>query len=135
MTTGPRVGLSSVAWDTPAGVMMSIALGTMAGSTVQIGLVPPTAHTPNAYGCGVGSKARAWSELKPSCPVSTTAKDQPGPGVPNAACGSTIVIVLLACDAATAAVPSEFPDGSCQTGDAKPCTSSSSLHASAGAMV
>ena len=44
MTTGPRVGSSSVAWETPAGVMTSMAFGTVVGSTAQIGLVPPTAH-------------------------------------------------------------------------------------------
>jgi len=44
MMTGPRVGSSSVAWETPAGVMTSIAFGTVAGSTEQIGLVPPAAH-------------------------------------------------------------------------------------------
>jgi hypothetical protein len=47
MTTGPRVGSSSVSWDTPGGVMTSIAFGTDAGSTEQMGLVPPGAQTPN----------------------------------------------------------------------------------------
>ena len=47
MTTGPRVGLSSVAWETPAGVITSMALGTVVGSTKQIGAVPPAAQTPN----------------------------------------------------------------------------------------
>src|SRR5216683_912315 len=135
MTTGPRVGSSSVAWDTPGGVMTSIAFGTVPGSAEQIGLSPPAAHTPNSYGWGVAAKARAWSGLNPSWPVRTTAKDQPGAGLPKAACGSPIVMVLLACDAATNAVPTELPEASCQTGAAKPCTSTRSLHASAGAMV
>ena len=47
MTTGPRVGLSSVACETPAGVITSMALGTVDGSTEQIGVVPPGAQTPN----------------------------------------------------------------------------------------
>ena len=47
MTTGPRVGSSSLACDTPDGVMTSTALGTVVGSTVQIGLVSPGAQTPN----------------------------------------------------------------------------------------
>ena len=46
----------------------------------------------------------------PSWPVSTTANDQPDVGVPNAASGSPIVIVLLVCDAATNAVPRELPE-------------------------
>ena len=46
ITTAPAVGSSSVACDTPDGVMTSMALGTVAGSTEQIGLVPPAAHTP-----------------------------------------------------------------------------------------
>src|ERR1039457_3860263 len=108
MTTGPRVGLSSVAWDTPAGVITSTAFGTAPGSTEQMGLVLPVAHTAN---------------------------DQPDVGVPNAASGSPIVIVLLTCDAPTNAVPSELPEASCQIGDANPCTSTISLHALAGAMV
>ena len=48
MTTGPRVGLSSVAWETPGGVITSIAFGTVAGLTEQIGLITPAAQTPNA---------------------------------------------------------------------------------------
>ena len=47
ITTGPGTGLSSVAWETPGGVITSIALGTVDGLTGQIGAVPPTAHTPN----------------------------------------------------------------------------------------
>jgi hypothetical protein len=59
MTTGPRVGLSSVAWDTPAGVITSTAFGTAPGSTEQMGLVLPVAHTPNVKAPGVGVKLRA----------------------------------------------------------------------------
>jgi hypothetical protein len=96
MTTGPRVGSSSVACERPAGVMTSMALGTVAGSIEQIGFAAPTGQTPNENGCAVIVNARAWSELKPSCPVSTTLKAQPDPGVPNWASGSAIVTVRLA---------------------------------------
>ena len=58
-TTGPRVGSSSVFWSTPGGVNVSITLGTVPGSTAQIGLDPPASQTPNAKSCGVGAKARA----------------------------------------------------------------------------
>ena len=47
-TTGGCVGSSSAACDTPLGVIVSTTFGTVAGSTEQIGDVPPTAHTPNA---------------------------------------------------------------------------------------
>jgi len=47
IATGPIVGSSSAACDTPAGVSTSMALGTVPGSTAQIGLLPPGAHTPN----------------------------------------------------------------------------------------
>ena len=50
ITTGPAVGSSSVACDTPGGVRTSMALGTVAGSTEQIGLVPPAAQTPKREG-------------------------------------------------------------------------------------
>ena len=46
ITTAPLVGSSSVAWLTPLGVSTSIALGRVAGSSRQIGLLPPAAHTP-----------------------------------------------------------------------------------------
>jgi hypothetical protein len=55
-----------VAWETPDGVIVSITFGTVLGSTVQIALVPPGAHTPNVNDPGVAVNARAWSELKPS---------------------------------------------------------------------
>ena len=45
-TTGPRVLSSSVAWETPGGVMVSITLATVLGSAEQIGAVPPTGQTP-----------------------------------------------------------------------------------------
>jgi hypothetical protein len=115
--------------------MTSIAFGTVVGSTAQIGLVPPTAHTPKVYGPGVAVKARAWSELKPSWPVRTTAKDHPAHGVPIVACGSAIVTVPAVCEVVMYGVPSELPEASCQTGEANPCTSTSWFHASAGAMV
>src|SRR5215831_6784952 len=129
MVTGPRVGSSSVACETPCGVVTSTALGTDPGSVEQIGAVPPGAQTPNWNACAVGANPRAWSALNPSCPVSTTLKPQPGPGVPNADSGRAIVIVPSDCDMSTCAVPTEFPDASCHAGDAKPCTSSRWLHA------
>ena len=45
MTTAPLVGSSSVAWSTPAGVITSMAFGTVSGFTEQTGAVPPGAHT------------------------------------------------------------------------------------------
>ena len=59
MTTGPRVGSSSLAWETPAGVMTSTAFGTVDGPAEQTGAVPPGAHTPNVNDPGVAVKARA----------------------------------------------------------------------------
>ena len=59
MTTGPRVGLSSVACDTPGGVMTSMALGTVDGSTEQVQAVGTPA--PSAAGTSPG--------LPPSPPV------------------------------------------------------------------
>src|SRR5213594_2779304 len=73
-TTGTLVGSSSVAWEVSAGVITSTAFGTLLGGNVQIGAVPPGAHTPNWNSCAVGWKPRAWSLLKPSWPVSTTLK-------------------------------------------------------------
>src|ERR1700761_6687214 len=120
MCTGPAVGSSSVAWFTPFGVSTSIALGTVPGSTAQIGLGLPAAHTPNEKSCGVAANARAWSELKPSWPVSTSPKDQPAAGVPKAEAGSATVIVFATVDATTAGVPSELPLASTPTGGARP---------------
>src|SRR4051812_35631144 len=98
--------------------------------------VPPGAHTPNANGCGVDAKPRAWSGLKPSCPVSATVNDQPAAGVPNADPGSAIVTVRSAVDATTAVgVPTAAPLASTHTGAAKPCTSIRCDQASAGAIV
>src|SRR5690348_11475334 len=96
MTTGPSVGSSSMACDTPDGVSTSTAFGTVPGSTAQIALPPPGAQTPKANGAAVAANARAWSGLNPSWPVSTTVNPQPGPGAPNCASGSAIVTVLLA---------------------------------------
>src|SRR5215467_10435491 len=129
MVTGPTVGSSSVACDTPDGVSTSTALGTSPGSKEQTGAVPPGAQTPNRNGCGVGANPRAWSALNPSCPVSTTVNPQPGPGVPNCACGSAMVIVRSLCCASTDAAPTAFPDASIHTGAANPCTSTRSLQA------
>src|SRR5580704_8913032 len=112
-----------------------MALGTAPGGNEQIGWVPRGAHTPNVNGPGVAVKARAWSGLKPSCPVSTTVKPQFAPGVPNCASGSAIVIVPSDCEASTAGVPTVFPDASTHTGALKPCTSSIWLHAPDGAIV
>ena len=83
---------------------------------------------------GVAVKPRAWSGLKPSCPVSTTVNPQPGPGVPNCASGREIVMVLSGCSASTNGVPIVFPEASFHTGGANPCTSTSWLQAPAGAM-
>jgi len=47
MTTGPRVGSSSVAWETPGGVITSMAFGTVDGPAEQMGAVLPAAQTPN----------------------------------------------------------------------------------------
>src|SRR5580700_9392512 len=135
MATEPRVGSSSVAWETPGGVITSMAFGTVAGSTEQIGAVPPGAHTPNVKPPGVAVKARAWSELNPSWPVSTTLKPQPDAGVPNCASGRATVIVLSACTASADAVPTELPAAFTHTGDANPCTSTRWLQAPAGAIV
>src|SRR5260370_23269367 len=109
MTTGPRVGSSSVDWDTSEGVITSTAFGTVPGSTEQIGAVPLGTQTPNRNGCGVGANPRAWSGLNPSCPVSTTVKPQPEPGVPKTDSGSAIVIVPSDCDMSTCAVPTQLP--------------------------
>ena len=46
-----------------------MSLGTVAGSTVQCGSWLAVAQTPNWKSCGVDWKPRAWSGLKPSCPV------------------------------------------------------------------
>src|SRR3954466_4703252 len=135
MTTGPLAGSSSVAWETPAGVSTSIALGTVLGSTAQIGAVPPGAHTPNVKPPGVAVKLRAWSVPNPSWPVSTTLKPQPEAGVPNCASGSAMVIVRSACSASTDAVPALPPAAFTQTGSANPWTSIRWLQAPADPMV
>src|SRR5215471_8500540 len=115
--------------------MTSMAFGIVPGSVVQMGLVPPGAQTPNRKSCGVAANPRAWSELKPFCPVSTTANDQPEAGVPRAAAGSSIVMVLATAEDSTVAVPTELPLASTHTGEANPWTSIRWLHASAGAIV
>ena len=72
--------------------MTSIALGTVPGSTVQWGSAEAVAHTPNWNSWGVGVKPLAWSGLKPSWPVRTTVKPQPGPGWPRLALGTLKVM-------------------------------------------
>ena len=62
----PLLMANVVDWLTPGGVITSMALGTVLGSTEHCGAVPPGAHTPNKNGCGVGAKPRAWSGLNPS---------------------------------------------------------------------
>src|SRR5579859_3318162 len=123
MSTGPWVGSSSVAWETPGGVRTSMAFGTVLGSSEQILAVPRGAHTPNVKAPGVAVKLRAWSVPNPSWPVSTTLKPQPGAGVPNCASGSAMVMVRSACSASTDAVPALLPAAFTQAGAAKPCTS------------
>ena len=66
----------------------AVAFGTVLGLTPQCGSLLAVAQTPNWKSCGVGWKPRAWSELKPSWPVSTTVKPQPDAGVPSAAFGT-----------------------------------------------
>ena len=56
MTTGPRTGLSSVACETPAGVITSMALGTVDGSTEQIGAVPARGADPERVGARRGGE-------------------------------------------------------------------------------
>src|SRR5262249_48612467 len=97
MTTGPRVGPSSVAWETPAGVITSTASVTEPGSAEHTAADPPGAQTPNRNPCAGCEKPRAWSELNPSWPVSTTENPHPAAGVPNADSGTAMVIVLSAC--------------------------------------
>ena len=62
-----------------------MAFGTAPGSNVQCGSLLAVAQTPNWKSCGVGWNPRAWSELNPSWPVSTTVKPQPEAGVPRLA--------------------------------------------------
>src|SRR5215475_656700 len=135
IVTGPSVGLSSAAWSTPGGVITSIAFGTVFGSVTQIGAVPPSEHTPNVKSPAVDVNPRAWSPLKPSCPVSTTVNDHPVVGEPNALSGTATVIVFVIVDETTAlTVPCALPAALTQTGDANPCISSRWLHASADAI-
>src|SRR6478609_3441422 len=83
-TTGvPAVGSSSVACETPSGVITSMACATALGSTEQIGDGSPTAQTPNWNCCGVGAKVRANPSEEPSWPVSTTLNAHPEPTVPS----------------------------------------------------
>src|SRR5215470_2024552 len=128
MATGAIVGSSSVSCETPAGVITSTAFGTVPGSVEQIAAVSSGAQTPNWNACGVGANPRAWSELNPSWPVSTTLKPQPEPGVPKANSGRAIVMVRSDWDGKTDALPTVLPDASTHTGAVKACTSSRWLH-------
>src|SRR5215469_2243109 len=129
MTCGPLSGFSSSAWETPVGVMTSMAFGTVPGSTRQIGAVSPAGQIPNENDPGYCVNARAWSPLNPSWPVSTTLNPQPEAGVPNCASGRAIVIVLSAWFASTSGVPTLAPLAFTHTGDANPCTSTRWLQA------
>src|SRR3954452_15338926 len=100
-----------------------MALGTPPGANVQWGSLLAVAQTPNANGCGVGAKPRAWSGLKPSWPCSTTVNTQPVPGWPSAVFGTVTRIDRVAWLAVTVADPSGAPDASTNTGPAKPCAS------------
>ncbi len=83
--------------------------GTVPGSNVQCGSVLAVAQTPNWKSCGVGWKPRAWSELKPSWPVSTTVKPQPGPGRAEARLGHAERDVARDLVAADVTCPSVAP--------------------------
>src|SRR5581483_345825 len=135
MTTAPALGSSSVAWETPGGVITSTAFGTVPGSATQIRAVPPGAQTPNEKSPGVAVNARAWSGLKPSCPVSTTLNPHPEAGVPNCASGRAIVIVRSLPLGSTNGVPTAAPPAFIQTGAANPCTSTRWLQAADGEIV
>jgi hypothetical protein len=55
-------GSSASAWETPSGVRMSTALGTVAGSTKQMVFPAATSasvQTPNKKSWAVGAKSRA----------------------------------------------------------------------------
>jgi hypothetical protein len=75
----------------------------------------------------VGWKPRAWSELTPSWPVSTTVKPQPGPGVPSAAFGTAKVMLREIALPRMPIVPSVDSLASTKRCP-KPCTSISRLH-------
>src|ERR1700722_5668200 len=112
-----------------------MACGTEPGATEQNGLGVSVAQRPDGDGPGVAVNCRAWPGANPSWPVSTTLNAQPGPGVPNSASGSAIVMVLVAWSTTWNAVPTEPPPALVQLGAAKPWASTSSLQAPAAAMV
>ena len=118
---------------TPAGVITSSAFGTVAGSTVQSGSVLAVAQTPNWNCCGVDWKPRAWSGLKPSCPVRTTVKPQPGLGWPSVDFGTLNVMKREIAFALIETVPTVAPVASTYRCP-NPCTSSRRLHANGGAI-
>ena len=136
MTTGPGTGLSSVAWSTPVGVITSIALRHRAGATEQIGLVPPAAQTPKVKLPRRGGEAAGLAGREPVLAGQHDAEaPSPGPGVPNSASGSAIVMVWSPARRRTNAVPTERAAGADHTGAAKPWASTRSLQAPAGAML
>ena len=79
---------------------------------LQCGSALAVAQTPNWNSCGVGWKPRAWSSLKPSWPVRTTVKPQPGPGVPSDAFGTLKVMKREIAFAEIVTVPSVAPEAS-----------------------
>jgi hypothetical protein len=103
------------------------------GLKVQCGSALAAAHTPKLNGCGVGANDRAWSGLKPSCPVSTTVKAQPGPGWPSAAFGTLNVMNREIAFALIVTVPTPAPPASTNRCP-KPCASTRRLHANWGAI-
>src|SRR5579875_3827405 len=91
------VGSSSACTFTEVGGIVSITIGTLAGSTEQIaggGDSAATAaeQTPNVYWPGVAVNVRA-SSLPPSpfWPVSVTVNVQPAPTAPRPDVGTVIV--------------------------------------------
>ena len=136
-TTGPRVGSSSVACDTPDGGIVSITFGTVLGSTEQIGLVPPGAQTPNENGCGV---ARESARLVGAEAVLAGERDREHPArADGAELRASAGSASPSCSASSTTNCGEperrafeaHPDGA----GAKPWTSIRSLQASAGAIV
>src|SRR5262249_40485394 len=103
------------------------------GST-QCGSALAAAQTPNWNGCGVAAKLRAWSGLKPSWPVRTTVKPQPGPGVPSEAFEMLNVMKREIALPLIDGVPSVAPPASMKRLP-KPCTSISRLQANGCAIV
>ena len=64
--------------DAPPGAIKSTALGTVLGRRCRCGSALCCGADAELEGLRVGAKLRAWSGLKPSWPVRTTVKPQPG---------------------------------------------------------